>query len=70
MAELNSRINELYTGIMTNENMLAYNNAKQDIKGLIDYINAILNAAIDGDDPMVVEEPAAGCSPDACASCG
>lgn len=70
--KLNTRINELYNGIMGNEAMLAYNRAKEDIEGFMNYVNAIMNAAIDGSDPMLVDEPAADCggSCDSCAGCG
>lgn len=70
-AELNGRINTLYNNIMGNANMIAYNEAKEGIEGFITYVNAILNAAIDGEDPLLVEEPqeAAGCPSDGCASC-
>lgn len=61
--ETNARINDLYNKIMKNEKMLAYNKSKDDIENFMNYVNAILNAAIDGDDPMQVEEP----QPDACA---
>ncbi len=71
---LNERINELYTDIMTNPSMLAYNEAKQNIKGLVDYIHAIVAAAVDGDDPMAVQEPVqntgCGISCQGCTSCG
>ena len=69
VSRLNTRINELYNGIMTRDTMLAYNDAKQNIKGLVSYINSIVAAAVDGDDPMLVTEPVEGCGPDGCASC-
>lgn len=70
VTEMNQRINELYNQVMQNEKMLAYNQAKQDIESFIEYVNAILNAAIEGDDPMLVEEPSAeGCSSGGCSSC-
>lgn len=69
IAELDTKINHLYNGIMTSPSMLAYNEAKQEIKGLVSHINAIVAAAVDGDDPMLVTEPVEGCGPDGCASC-
>ena len=69
VGELNGKINELYNAIMNHPNMLAYNKAKQDIESFIEYVNAILNAAIEGDDPMLVTEQPAGCGDGGCASC-
>lgn len=69
ITELNGKINELYNGIMTSPSMVAYNDAKQNIKGLINHINAIITAAVDGDDPMAVQEPVESCGADGCASC-
>lgn len=70
VAEMNKRINELYNEVMSDETMMAYNEAKESIENFIEYVNAILNAAIDGQDPMLVEEPVAGgCSAGGCSSC-
>ncbi len=70
VSELNTRINELYNGIMTNPHMLAYNQAKEEVEEFIHYVNAILNTAIDGGDPMMAEPPAPaeGCG-GSCSSC-
>lgn len=67
--ELDAKINDLYNSIMMSASMLAYNDAKQNIKGLVSYINSIVAAAVDGDDPMLVTEPVEGCGSDGCASC-
>lgn len=69
VAELNTKINDLYNGIMNTETMQEYNDAKEDIKDLINFINAIITAAVDGEDPMKVEPPYASCGADGCASC-
>ncbi|MDL2252794.1 YlbF family regulator [Ruminococcaceae bacterium OttesenSCG-928-I18] len=74
VAELNERINNLYNDIMSNKNMVAYNQAKEEIEGFIQYVNAILNAAIDGEDPLQVgpppvEEEGCGGSCSSCAGC-
>ncbi len=67
--ELDEQINELYNNIMTSPSMLAYNEAKQNIRGLVNHINAIVTAAVDGEDPDGVEEPAESCGEGGCASC-
>lgn len=67
--EMNGRVNHLYTEIMQHPGMVAYNKAKDEIEGFMEYVNAILNAAIDGRDPMEVEQPVAHNCADGCASC-
>ena len=69
LAELDAKINQLYNGIMTSPSMLAYNEAKQDMEGLVNYINAIVSAAVDGEDPMLVTEPVSGCGTEDCSCC-
>ena len=66
--ELNAKVTKLYSDIMANDSMQAYNEAKADFEGVVDYLNAILGTAMNGGDPMTVEKPAAGCS-GSCASC-
>ena len=69
VASLNAKVNDLYGKIMASEGMVAYNAAKADAEALISHIDAIINTAMNGGDPMLVEAPAAGCS-GSCASCG
>ena len=71
--QLNKELNNLYNEIMSAPTMVAYNKAKEEIESFIEYVNAVLNAAIDGQDPMQVEEPvpaeACGGSCSSCAGC-
>lgn len=53
---------------MNSESMVAYNEAKAEAEALIGYIDAIINTAMNGGDPMTVQEPQAGCS-GSCSSC-
>ena len=70
LGDLNTQVNQLYNGIMNNKNMLAYNEAKEGIEGFMNYVNEILNTAIEGGNPMEVEEPQASqCGEGGCASC-
>ena len=71
IANLNEKINRLYDDIMTNESMLAYNEAKMAMDEKLQYINAIIMAAVNGEDPMTVEQPVmgGGCSSGGCSSC-
>lgn len=69
VTELNNRMTQLYSDVMQNENMIAYDKAKGDIEEFMEYVNAILNTAIDGGDPMSVEKPQPHNCGDGCASC-
>ena len=67
--ELNEKVNTLYTNVMNNENMVTYNNAKNEIDLLMKHIQAILAEAVNGGDPTKVAAPPMGCS-GSCGSCG
>ncbi|MEG1932309.1 MAG: YlbF family regulator, partial [Pygmaiobacter sp.] len=66
--DINDKIHELYLAIMNNESMVAYNQAKNQMDGLMQYITEILTAAVNGEDPTTVER-SSGCS-GSCGSCG
>ncbi|MEG1271543.1 MAG: YlbF family regulator, partial [Ruthenibacterium sp.] len=42
IAQLNTKVNQLYNDIMTNESMASYNEAKEELEGVVNYINAII----------------------------
>ena len=42
--------------------------AKTAVEGMINHINSIVNTAVEGGDPMLVEEPSASCT-GSCSSC-
>ena len=69
IAELNEKVNSLYGQIMGNEGMVAYNEAKRDCENLVNYIDAIINTAMNGGDPMTVQEPSTSCT-GSCSTCG
>lgn len=62
IAELNEKVNDLYGKIMADEGMVAYNEAKRDCENLVNYIDAIINTAMNGGDPMTVQEPSTSCT--------
>lgn len=68
IAVLNARVNQLYSDIMSHEGMIAYNQAKADAEAMISHIDAIINTAMNGGDPMSVEQPESGCT-GSCSSC-
>jgi cell fate (sporulation/competence/biofilm development) regulator YlbF (YheA/YmcA/DUF963 family) len=69
VAELNEKVNTLYGEIMAHPGMIAYNEAKKDAEAMINYIDAIINTAMNGNDPMTVEEPSSECT-GSCSTCG
>ena len=71
IAELNEKVNSLYGQIMGNEGMVAYNEAKRDCENLVNYIDAIINTAMNGGDPMTYRSlllPAPAAAPPAAAA--
>ncbi|MDL2325312.1 YlbF family regulator [Ruminococcaceae bacterium OttesenSCG-928-A16] len=70
IAELNSQTSQLYGEIMDSQSMAALNDAKASIERMIGHVNAIINTAIEGGDPMAVEEPAEEECGGSCGSCG
>ena len=69
IAELNTKVNDLYGKIMADEGMTAYNEAKRDCENLVNYIDAIINTAMNGGDPMTVHE-LGNSWPGSCSTCG
>lgn len=49
--------------------MVRYNAAKSECEALINHIDAIINTAMNGGDPMTVNPPQSGCT-GSCATCG
>ena len=68
LQKLNGELREVYSLIMKNENMAAYNIAKQELDSLIKRISAIIMQSAEGQDPETTdyEESCAG----NCQSCG
>ena len=69
MAELNQRVNDLYSQIMASEGMVRYNAAKAECEAMVSHIDAIINTAMNGGDPMTVQVPTGGCT-GSCSTCG
>lgn len=69
VAELNQRVSALYNQIMSSEGMVRYNAAKAECEAMVSHIDAIINTAMNGGDPMTVNPPEGGCT-GSCATCG
>lgn len=68
LASLDKEIKALYERIMHNDCMIAYNAAKQEVDAAMRFVNQILAASVNGEDPdSVVEDTGCGGN---CASCG
>ena len=66
--ELNNRVSQLYQQVMNHEKMKDFNEAKAEAEKMVAHIDAIINTAMNGGDPMLVQEPPGGCS-GSCSSC-
>ncbi len=65
---LNEEMRTVYSQIMSNENMIAYNNAKQNFDTALNRINAIIEQCAEGGDPDTADfDPS--CTHD-CSTCG
>lgn len=66
--EYNTKMREIYDAIMNNEYMKAYNEAKLELDGILNRVNAIINQSAQGEDPKTTDyhESCHG----NCASCG
>ncbi len=68
IAELNKKLRQVYSDIMVNETMIAYNQAKGDFDTLVSEMNTIIDKSIAGEDPDTCDYTAS-CSGD-CSACG
>ena len=72
LQNINKEIVSLYADIMANEFMVEFNECKDEVDKLTTLVQAIITAAINGGDPMIVEVPEGGCtgSCSSCSGCG
>lgn len=68
LGELDKTLKATYETIMTNKNMAEFNIAKQEMDTLMNKINTIIGAALNGEDPATCEDEPASCGSD-CSSC-
>ena len=65
---LNLEMRDVYTKIMQNENMSAYNNAKTELDTILQRVLAIITQSAEGEDPDTTDF-SASCTHD-CSTCG
>lgn len=66
---LNNEMREVYAKIMSNENMIAYNEAKQAFDVVANRVMAIVQQSAEGADPETADYSQSSCS-GSCESCG
>ncbi len=71
LESMDSEFREIYGQVMLNENMKNYEEAKNNVDSMMNYLIQILTLCVNGDDPMTCEPASAeeGCGGN-CASCG
>lgn len=68
LKKLNEELKEIYSKIMANENMAAFNTAQSALEQLISDVNQIISMCANGEDPDTCQI-SHGCS-GSCATCG
>ena len=68
IADLTTKLQNLYNDIMSGAHMEAYNEAKQNLDAIIEKVNFIIEMAANGEDPLTcpVESSCTG----SCSTCG
>lgn len=69
---LNSQMREAYSAIMSNKNMVAYNDAKEKFDVVANRVLAIVQQSAEGADPETADYSVSSCSGscDTCGGCG
>lgn len=68
IAKLNSEMQKVYSDIMSNENMISYNEAKQSFDQLVTRVMTIIQNSANGEDPNTTDY-SASCT-GSCSTCG
>ena len=69
LSQLNSEMREVYSKIMSNENMIAYNEAKNAFDVIANRVLAIIQQSAEGADPETADFSQSSCS-GSCSTCG
>lgn len=70
LQSLNKELREIYSQIIQNENMIAYNNAKNEFDTLVQRVLAIISQSAEGDDPETTDySPSCTGSCSTCSGC-
>lgn len=66
---LDKELKETYTTVMGNQNMMAFNIAKQEVDDMMQRVSGILMLCVNGEDPETCDPAPQGCT-GSCSSCG
>ncbi|MDO4830773.1 MAG: YlbF family regulator [Clostridia bacterium] len=69
LSSLNTEMREVYSKIMSNENMIAYNEAKDAFDAIANRVLAIVQQSSEGADPETADYSQSSCS-GSCETCG
>ncbi len=69
LSSLNTEMREVYSKIMSNENMIAYNEAKDAFDAIANRVLAIVQQSSEGADPETADYSQSACS-GSCETCG
>ena len=67
--DAHAQLRAIYSEIMSNPSMMAYNAAKSALDVLMNEVNSVLSQVLDGADPATCEPEAIGCT-GSCETCG
>lgn len=71
LAAFDEDFRKLYGEVMLNENMRNYENARQSVDDMMNYIIQILSLCVNGEDPATCEPaPEGGSCTGSCSTCG
>lgn len=69
LSKFNTEMREVYSKIMSNENMIAYNEAKEAFDMVANRVLAIIQQSCEGADPQTADYSQSSCT-GSCESCG
>ncbi len=69
MQELNAELRKAYAQVMSNENWIAFNEAKGEFEEIVKRVTAIITQSAQGEDPDTTDYVPSSCS-GSCETCG
>ncbi len=68
LTQLDKELKDLYQEVMTNDHMVEFNAAKQELDDAVSFVNQIIMGSVNGENPALIEKQVS-CGGN-CASCG